>query len=505
MSSKNKSSKPNLVFSDFLALLPGHAYWKDRQGKYLGCNQEALDTFHLKNQSEVIGRDDYAFMTKKLAANIIAIDQEIMASGVARIIEEQGIDSSGRKAIYITKKTPLFDTNGKVTGLLGVSIDITDRKTVEKKVIEEHVQKEMTLENIIAMMPGNIYWTDKKGVYLGCNDNQLHTLGLRSRSEFIGKTYIDRLQDGSAREVRLINQAIIKTGVSVTREEPGTDNCGNKAIYLTNKVPLRNEKGEVVGLVGISIDITERKQLEEKLAAALKDAEAGNAAKDAFLENMRYDVRTPLEGMIDYAERLNEDAGDEDKVHEYADNILFSTHTLLDFLTTIIDAVKITSGELPIVKKKFDLNAELSSIMQLNFPRAEEKKLKFLYKYDRRLSQYMIGDPTRLQRILLELLSNALKYTNKGHIKVDVELAKQKGKDVIVRLKVEDTGIGIPQEEQQEVFLRFKKLATALGGINKGAGLGLSIVKQFVDDLQGEVSLNSEPGKGSTFICVIPM
>jgi len=361
--------------SNFLTFLPGHAYWKDRQGKYLGCNQEALKTFHFKNQNEIIGKDDYAFMAKKLAAEVIAKDQEIMKSGIAQSIEEQGINASGRKAIYITKKTPLFDTKGKVTGLLGVSIDITNKKAAEKKILEQHEQKEITLENIIAMMPGNIYWTDRKGVYLGCNDNQLRTLGLRLRSEFVGKTYIDKLQDGSAKEIRQTTQDIIETGVPIQREEIGTDASGNKAIYLTNKVPLRNGKGEIVGIVGISIDITERKQLEERLVTA-KATAAENAAKDAFLENMRYDIRTPLEGMIEYAENLSEESENPDKVRECADNILFSSHILLELLTNIIDAVKITSGALPIVKRKFDLEAELSAIMQLHMPKASEKNIK---------------------------------------------------------------------------------------------------------------------------------
>jgi len=342
-----------------------------------------------------------------------------------------------------------------------------------------------------------IYWCDKNGIMRGCNDAELKFLGFLSRNEFIGK---HALETKCPPALWKNYEQVMKTGVSQVFEELFTADDGTKKHFLSLKHPLRNSANKVIGLLGISMDITERKQLEEKLAVALKDANAENAAKDAFLENMRYDIRTPLEGMIEYAENLSEGAENPDKVRECADNILFSSHILLEFLTNIIDAVKITSGTLPIVKRKFDLEAELSAIMQLHMPKASEKNIKLQYKYDRKLAQYMIGDPTRLQRILLELLSNALKHTTEGHIKVAVELAKQAGKNAIVRLTVEDTGIGIPADKQQEIFIRFNKLDAT-----KGAGLGLSIVKQFVDELEGEMSLISQPNKGSTFTCLIPL
>ncbi|MFA6408972.1 MAG: PAS domain-containing protein, partial [Gammaproteobacteria bacterium] len=270
--------------------IPGTVYLKNTQGQYLYCNKELANILHLSNGKEIIGKTDYEIHSANIAKTIIKRDKRVLATGVAITIEEKGINVLEQHAIYLTKKIPLRDSNGSVTSLLGISIDVTTKKQAEQKVIETYQQNELTLENIISYMPGNVYWINKKGICMGCNDNQLRTLGLRTRDEFVGRLYTDVLKDGSALAVKLANEEVMRSGRPFSKEEEGLNEHGNKAIYYTNKVPLRSRKGDVIGLVGISVDITERKQLEEKLAAALKDANAENEAKDAFLENMRYDV-----------------------------------------------------------------------------------------------------------------------------------------------------------------------------------------------------------------------
>ena len=153
------------------------------------------------------------------------------------------------------------------------------------------------------------------------------------------------------------------------------------------------------------------------------------------------------------------------------------------------------------------MHKELEQIVRLNKPQANIKHINLHLDYDKSIPAYLLGDPLRLQRIVLELVTNALKYTDKGEIKVGARLIKNKTHtgQLIIELCVSDTGMGIPRDKQNEVYTRFTRLVPAYRGIYPGTGLGLSVVKQFIDDLGGEIHIESDIGKGATFICLIPL
>ncbi|MFA6408661.1 MAG: ATP-binding protein [Gammaproteobacteria bacterium] len=292
---------------------------------------------------------------------------------------------------------------------------------------------------------------------------------------------------------------VMRVGTKVIKEEPFKGRY-----YLSIKQPLF-DKGKCVGIRVLSFDITDRKLAEQKLEKALKQAEAANEAKSQFLENMRHDIRTPLSGIVGFAELIKAEADKPQKTREYADNLVASGRTLFDFLDEILDTIRTTSGELPLLNKKFNLKDALNKIVLLNGAKAAEKKLEFIYGYSKDLPCYVLGDRMRLQRILLELTNNALKFTSVGKVRVSVELAKKEADKITVRLIVRDTGIGIPDEKNEEIFERFVRLVPSYNGTCPGSGLGLSIVKQFVEELGGTISVESKKGKGSAFICLIPL
>lgn len=359
-------------------------------------------------------------------------------------------------------------------------------------------------EDIIAAMPGHVYWKDKDGVFLGCNLQQARDAGFNTSADLIGKTDYDMPWSIQAEYLRDIDQSIMRAEKGRVLEELFELPDGTKKIYFSNKLPLFDEDGNVSGILGISFDITERKELEENLVQAKELAEAANRAKTEFLENMRHDIRTPLTGIVGFSEIIKKEANTK-KVEEYADNLISASHMLLDFLNQILDAIKVLSGEVPKAKQKFSLADMSDSIIKLLKPKSIEKKLKVNFSYDKSLPNYVIGDPTRIQRILLELLSNALNFTEKGRISLKLDLAQKKGREIVLRCTVRDTGIGIPDEKRKEVFLRFKRLVPSYKGLYKGAGLGLTIVKQFTDEIDGEIYCESRPGKGSTFTCLFPL
>tara|TARA_Y100000588_G_scaffold140181_1_gene154176 strand:- start:775 stop:2238 length:1464 start_codon:yes stop_codon:yes gene_type:complete len=182
-----------------------------------------------------------------------------------------------------------------------------------------------------------------------------------------------------------------------------------------------------------------------------------------------------------------------------------SSHALLDLMDEVLEAVRVSSGEIPQLKKKFSLQKTLQNILNLNQAKAASKHLDFSLEYDDAFPSYVLGDNVRIHRIGLELVANALNFTDNGFVKLKAECAKETESQVILKLTVEDSGLGIPPEKQQEIFLQFKRLVPSYKGIYKGAGLGLAVIKQFIDDVKGEIYVESTPQKGAAFTCIIPL
>jgi two-component system aerobic respiration control sensor histidine kinase ArcB len=359
-------------------------------------------------------------------------------------------------------------------------------------------------EDVLRFLPGHVYWKDTEGYFLGCNLEQARDAGFSSCEEMIGKTDYDMPWAIQAAYLQDIDKSVIKNEKSLTLEEVYELPDGTKKMYLSSKLPLYDEQNKVSGILGISIDITDRKKVEDELVLAKSAAEAASNAKTEFLENMRHDIRTPLTGIVGFAELLEMEFN-EPTIKEYVGNIVASSHALLDLLSEFLEAIRVSSGEIPKLKKKFHLKNSIRQVINLNRAKAAQKKLSLTLQVDESIPQYVIGDKVRLHRVVLELIANALNFTDKGFVKLTVSLAKQNNREVIIKLIVEDSGIGIPKDRQQDIYVQFKRLTPSYQGIYKGVGLGLSVVKQFIDELGGEIYLESEIAKGSRFTCFIPL
>lgn len=273
---------------------------------------------------------------------------------------------------------------------------------------------------------------------------------------------------------------------------------------LDRGFPLFDTQGTCYGVTGIAVDITEIKQRELELNLAKEAAEAANQAKTEFMENMRHDIRTPLTGIVGFAELLKMES-DNPHIKEYSENLVASSHALLYLLDEVLEAIRVSSGAIPKLKKKFSLENTLNQVIALNLARSLEKGLSLTLNMDRDLPKYVIGDKVRLHRVALELVANALNFTDSGFVTLSALIAKKDDGKLILKLMVEDSGIGIPKDKQQEIYVQFKRLTPSYQGIYKGAGLGLSVVKQFIDELDGEIYVHSEARCGTTFTCLIPL
>lgn len=490
-----------LILTHIIKALPGSVYWKDTEGRYLGCNDTMLE---MVGMNSVIGKTDFDMPWVESAETIRNNDLRVMELNSSLEMEETATLADGQQVTVLTKKTPLRDDQGNVIGIIGVSLNITHRKQREERLRSNQENTQSTLENIIAHMPGHVYWKDKNGVYQGCNNLQAQSAGLQFGYEVVGKTDFDLPWEKEQAElIRKNDRQILETGETEVIEEI-IQVKGKEAIFLSHKSPIRNKNGEIIGVLGMSVDITERKKIEAELNIAKEKAETANRAKTEFLENMRHDIRTPLTGIVGFSDIIKEEAQNP-RIKEYADNLVASSHALLDFMDEVLEAIHVSSGEIPRVKKKFELQNLLQHLIDLNKAKAFSKHLELSLDFDKNIPKYLIGDNIRIHRIILELLTNSLNFTDSGFVKLTAQLAKQEGREVILKFIVEDTGIGIPQDKQQEIFLQFKKLTPSYKGIYKGAGLGLAVLKQFVDELDGEIYVKSTVSKGTIFTCIIPL
>lgn len=361
------------------------------------------------------------------------------------------------------------------------------------------------LYGIINRLPHALFWKDVNSVFLGCNEQFVRDSGFQSASEVIGKTdrhmpwkiYADKyIQD----DLKVMRE---KSSI-LDYEEHHVTSDGSIAIVLVSKVPLYDAEGNVDGILGIFTDITTlRKKMEASLVEAKEVAEIANQSKIDFIQNMRHDIRTPIVGIIGCAHMLQAEANTP-ILHDYADKLVTASEAFIELLNRIVGGVQMATGRLPIRQQKFALLPQLQVVLDTYQATAFNKGLQLLLDYDPSIPYELIGEPDRIQRIVLELVANACKYTESGYVKVSVSLLNRNGKSVL-KLQVADSGIGIPTHKQREVFNKFTRLTPASQGLYEGIGLGLSNVKQFLEELSGEVVVESSLGVGSIFTCYIPV
>jgi PAS domain S-box-containing protein len=268
--------------------------------------------------------------------------------------------------------------------------------------------------------------------------------------------------------------------------------------YTSYVEPLRNEDGVITGVIGVALDITERRQAEEALRQAKKTAEAATRAKSEFLANMSHEIRTPLNGvmgLLELAQQTRLDPEQKELVRMARD----SADALLLVLSDILDFSKIEAGKLVLEQEEFELAEVVADATQTMTTRAHQKKLELSYYVAPEIFPRLVGDSTRLKQVLMNLLANAIKFTESGEVVLRVASDEQTGKEVTLRFSVSDTGIGIAPDQQQAIFGAFSQADSSTTRRFGGTGLGLTICTRIVDMMGGRIWVESEPGRGSTF------
>ncbi|NNM52150.1 MAG: response regulator, partial [Pseudomonadales bacterium] len=260
----------------------------------------------------------------------------------------------------------------------------------------------------------------------------------------------------------------------------------------------RNEAGWVIGATGTLNDITARKAAEAELINARDEAQAATRAKSEFLATMSHEIRTPMNGVLGMAQLLIETPMSNEQ-KDYVRTIYQSGLGLLTIINDILDFSKIEAGKLTIEPIAFDLLVVLEEVCELMTPQVQQKKIELMLRYDPHCPRYLIGDTGRIRQIALNYLSNAVKFTEHGHVLVDISALNVSPEKVRLRLSVTDTGIGISPDKAPSLFQRFSQADASTTRRFGGTGLGLAICKALTEMMGGQVGVNSEFGQGSTF------
>jgi PAS domain S-box-containing protein len=375
-------------------------------------------------------------------------------------------------------------------------------KDSQSHSLDETRQLKNYLQNILATVPGSLYWKNKNGVYLGCNTTMVRTANLASPNDIIGKTDAE-LWPENALSISKNDQQVMQTNNIIQVEETVKIADGTILFFAGVKAPLRDEQGNITGVIGNSIDITELKKTQLALQEAKEKAEAANKAKTEFIDNMRHDTRTPLSCIIGLAKLLEGKENNPEK-KDLTRAIINASESLMEFVNEVLDFSLVESNTIPTRKINFNLKQLCNELFTLMNVIATQKRIPLVIDCADDVPEFLVGDRQRLFRILMNLVSNALKFTNEGSVKLIFKINKKTKQKIILDINVCDSGIGIPNEKLDSIFQKFTRLDASYSGTYKGSGLGLSIVKKFVQDLEGKITVKSTLNVGSEFKCLLP-
>ena len=366
--------------------------------------------------------------------------------------------TNGEMRYVEVMKSPVRDAAGKIVGVQVVFWDVTDRKKAEAALEQERYLLHALMDNL----PHNIYFKDASSRFIRINKALASGFRLHDATEALGRTDFDYFTPEHAQQAMTDEQEIMRTGQPVVdKEEKETWTNGHTTWALTTKMPLYDDQRHIVGTFGISRDITERKQAAEALQAAKEAAEAANRAKSAFLANMSHEIRTPLNAIIGMTELVLKSRVSAQQ-REFLTTVRDSGEALLSVINDILDFSKIEAGKLVLDRETFDLRESLGDTMKSFAIRAHQQGLEVACHIHADVPRMVVGDYNRLRQIVVNLVGNAIKFTDQGEVVLEVSVESLSGEEISLHFIVSDTGIGIPEEKQTAIFEMFEQADTSM-------------------------------------------
>jgi PAS domain S-box-containing protein len=409
-------------------------------------------------------------------------------------ITRRGIatDQAERKSTILFISCSLLAFLFIVIILVRLNRDIVLRKRAEGQLKENQAWLESILENTSSLM----YIKDTEGRYIMVNRSFKEVFNVHD-AMVIGHTDADISTAEEAAHYRSLDEQVVRTGKSLEIEEV-VPVAGGHGHFLSIKFPLRDATGRLIGIGGIATDITERVQYQQQLIAATREAQNARNMQELFLANMSHEIRTPMNGIQGMTDLLL-DTPLNDQQKEFAKVIKRSVNNLLVVVNDVLDFSKIKAGKLAIERIEFRLRDVLENTRAMFSHRISKKGLDLQIVMDPSIPETLKGDPYRLNQVLVNLIGNAIKFTEQGWIRVEVSAQERTPEQVNLLFSVADSGIGIPASSLPTIFEHFSQAGLDISRRYGGTGLGLAICQQLLQLQGGEIEVFSRENEGATF------
>jgi PAS domain S-box-containing protein len=413
------------------------------------------------------------------------------------------VNKNGYKR-WVEQCAVLMMENGKPIGFHCIARDISDKKQIqfdleetEKNLKHQEFQLQAVLDNTTSI----IFIKDLQGKYTVANKQFMDLLQV-NKSQVIGFTDYHFTSKDQADYFASLDMKVISERKPIEVEQIIQGPNGPVTLLLV-KFPLLDQNNNVFGVSGIATDISERTQYQRELINARQSAENAKLLQEQFLANMSHEIRTPMNGIQGMTNLLLESPLNSSQ-ENYANIIKRSVNNLLVIINDILDFSKIQAGKLSIEEIAFDVKESVDAIKPMFAHRLAKKKLDFELNIEKNVPNYLIGDPYRLNQVLVNLVGNAIKFTDKGKIVLSVSMKNASENSGTLHFSVKDTGIGIEEDKLKLVFESFSQAGNDVARKYGGTGLGLTISKQLIELQNGKIWVNSNVGEGSDFIFELP-
>jgi len=484
-----------------LDYIPDRIYFKDVNCRFLRCSKSMARRLGLNDPREVIGKTDFDFHPAEQAREFYNDEQNILLTGQPLINKlEKQIDVDGKEIWASVTKVPIYTQSGGIAGLVGLSCDITQLKQAEQALRQAEEKYRAIYENSVE----GIFQTTRDGHFLSANPALARLYGYGSPEEVVTaltdiehQLYVDPKRRDEFSRLMRERGAVSGFESQIFRKDKSIIWISESARTATDAA------GNFLYYEGIVEDITVRKQAELEREKAREAALESARTKAQFLANMSHEIRTPMNAITGMTGLLADTRLTKEQ-REYVETIRNSTETLLSVINDILDFSKVEAGKLSLEVIDFDLREAIESGVEMLAERAHKKNIELACWIEPDVNSRLRGDPVRLRQILTNLVSNAVKFTEKGEVLVHVTRLEEDASRVMTRFEIKDTGIGISPQAMSRIFQEFTQADGSTTRKYGGTGLGLTISKQLVTLMQGEIGVESTPGVGSTFWFKVP-
>ena len=423
--------------------------------------------------------------------------------GIEDIYELTYIRKDGTRFPAVVSVTALRDAQGAIIGYLLIGTDNTARKLVEeeqKKSDQRLRDQQFYTRSLIESNIDALMTTDPSGIITDVN-KQMEALTGCTRDELIGAPFKDCFTDPARAEAGI--KRVLSEKSVTDYELTARARDGKQTVVSYNATTFYDRKRTLQGVFAAARDVTERKRVEAELQQAKAAAESASRTKSDFLASMSHEIRTPMNAVMGIADLLAKTTltPEQDK---YVQIFRRSGENLLNLINDILDLSKVEASQLDLERTGFSLSDHLEKVVEMVAPRAQEKGLMLVCEIAPNLNNDLVGDPTRLRQVLLNLLGNAIKFTETGKVSLKVEPDLDCSVPTALRFTVSDTGIGIADDKLARVFERFTQADSSTTRRFGGSGLGLTISKRLVELMGGRIWVTSEVDKGSVFAFAVP-